>query len=148
MKWPGMLMLIAITLFQCGYSTLIARSGKNVEIWETREQIREVLGTPMTTGIEEGREFDDFVTCKKIEEDSRIYGLSVSFAMTCGFSEFITFPNEAYRAIRNMIVGTDLRFYYDANGRITGMDSRTIQVSPRISTIRSASDADRIAPAR
>lgn len=143
-----MLLLVAIALSECGCSTLIARSGKNVEIWKTRDQIRDVMGTPVTTGIEDGREFDDFVTHKKIAEDSRIYGLSVYFAMTCGFSEILTLPNEAYRAIRNMTVGTDLRFYYDANGRITSIKSRTVQVSPRISRIRLTSDADRIAPER
>jgi hypothetical protein len=106
-------------LFCNGCSMLIASSGKDLSQLKTRDEVREQFGEPMMSCNEEGRDFDDFRSHRKIAYQLRTAGYSMSLAMTLGLGEFITFPYEVYETGKDVIVGQDVRFYYDENGRTT-----------------------------
>ncbi len=134
MKSPSILFLIAVVSTQCGCSSLIRRSGTDVEACQTRAEIREKLGMPVDAGTEKGEEFDQFVTHQKIAEDDANWNRYIK--STFGFGELVALPSAAYHSIRNVVGGQDLRVYYDSDGRVTRMTSSTVQLTPYASLIR------------
>jgi hypothetical protein len=102
-----------------GCSTLIARSGKDVSVLTTREEVQREYGEPSASGLDEkGRPYEDFVTHRKVAEIEEAKSMSMACAMTSGLSEFFAFPTEACHALYGIVVGQDLRFFYDNSGNV------------------------------
>lgn len=74
----------------------------------TREEAHEVFGKPAATGHLGEEPFDEFFTYRKIaDQDERIF---------LGTGDWL--PKQLYVAARRSIRGQQLRFVYDAQGRV------------------------------
>ena len=115
------LLLIASTPLLGGCSCLVASSGKDLRLLTTKGEVRAQMGEPTRSGVVEGKAFDEYRTRRKISEEGtvRMAGAGMGFAMTFGASELITFPVELCTAGGRTLMGQDVRFVYDAEGKVT-----------------------------
>jgi hypothetical protein len=114
----GRLLLAALLIPTCGCSTLIAKSGKNIDAIATREDAREKLGTPDSSSENGDLTIDTYQTRQKISEWRRGGGEGTYFAMSFGLTEFAAFPTEVYILGRRTVLGQELSFHYDATGKV------------------------------
>jgi hypothetical protein len=84
----------------------------------TRDQVRERFGPRVTSGVADGRPYDEVryrgKACCEIEGPGRVMLLVI----TCGLSELVLLPRDAFRAGNDVIVGHTVRFEYDAWDRV------------------------------
>jgi hypothetical protein len=112
-------LLVASLLPSAGCSWLIASSGINLETLPTREQVQAEFGSPRASGEVEGKPYEDYRTHRKISEGYyRNEGFAMFYVMTLGFGEFVLFPCEVGSTAKQVLVGQNLRFIYDENGKV------------------------------
>jgi hypothetical protein len=121
MRFAYLVLIVPFSLAS-GCSMLIARSGKDLHTLTTREQVHASLGEPSTTGIENGKSFEEYHTRQKISESEtvRVYGLGMGIVMSYGAYELIAFPKELYLLGSRTLRGQTLRVRYDENGKVSG----------------------------
>jgi len=119
MRYPQLL-CIACPLLISGCSVLIANCGKDLNVLDDRDQVRQEFGEPVATGIEDGKQFEDFRSHWKVADP---YwggpGYAMGMILTAGLYELGGFPYQVYCASRATIVGQDIRFYYDRAGNVS-----------------------------
>jgi YD repeat-containing protein len=127
-KRIGLLLLIASLPATGGCSLMIARSGLDLDRFKTREQVQGCFGHPITTGTEEGKTFECYRTHRKISDETGYkMNLGMGVAMTFGIGEVIAFPYELILVGRRTIVGQEVWFSYDEQGRVI---SRSLDDGP------------------
>jgi hypothetical protein len=114
----GRLILTALLIPTCGCAAIIAKSGKNIDTLTTREEVHKKLGAPDSTELNEDQWTDTYLTRQKISEWRRGGGEGLYFAMSFGLTEFEAFPAEIYLLGRRTLLGQELSFHYDADGRV------------------------------
>jgi hypothetical protein len=132
---PALLLLIATASLAGGCSSLVAVSGTDLDKLATREEVRKEFGEPNATGHEDGRAYDDFLTYRKLTDRFNADAYARWFVLTCGYSEFITFPVELVRVGYLAAMGQIIRVYYDDEGVVTTrfLDGRELSVPDRSS---------------
>jgi len=118
MRWAGVLLILSIPL-SSGCSLLIARSGKDLSALTTREKVRAEFGEPSTSGIVDGKTYDEYHTRRKIYDPMFYNELYMAVGMSCGLFEPIAFPLALYDLGSNTITGQELRFVYRADGTVS-----------------------------
>lgn len=113
--------LLTCALLSGGCSCLIAESGKDLAALTTKEQVHQALGTPKLTGVTEGQPFEEFESRQKIADPMRAATDGMSVAMTYGFGELITFPQELYLLCSRTLFGQNIRVTYAPDGSLTGV---------------------------
>jgi hypothetical protein len=114
-----LLPLVAGVLSSAGCTGLVISSGTDLGALPTREEVRAKFGTPVASGTEEGKQYEDFRTRRKIAEPDKMIYLLMGYAYTFGLGEVVWFPHQSFVAARRSIVGQDLRFYFDEAGNVT-----------------------------
>jgi hypothetical protein len=102
-----------------GCSAMIAGSGQDLGLLSTREQVHAAMGEPVATGTSDGRCHEDFRSHRKIAEPWQGEGLVMVDYGTLGLAELIMFPAAILRVGYTTVVGQDVRFQYDAAGKVT-----------------------------
>lgn len=103
----------------CGCASHIAASGEDLTALTTREQVREKLGEPAASGSSDDETYEDFHSRCKVAEPMRARALIMGTQMTLGLGELIFFPGELLLTGRRTLTGQDIRFTYDAAGKVT-----------------------------
>ena len=111
-------LVIASAFLTSGCSVFIASCGKDLSTLKDGDQVRQEFGKPEACGVQNGTAFEDFKSACKVSDGNRATGLLMLAGMTLGLSELIMFPNEVYREWRSTVVGQDIRFYYDQEGKL------------------------------
>ena len=101
-----------------GCSVLSVNSGKDLSVLESQEEVRKDYGKPVATGVESGKRYDDFRSHRKVLNEGEAAGWGMGWAMTFGIGEFWAFPIVTYDALKAIIAGQNLRFYYDESGKV------------------------------
>lgn len=100
-----------------GCSAFVAASGRRLETYGTRAEVRRAFGTPAVQG--EGPAYDEFKTHAKMSEVWKGEGLCIACVVTLGLSEVVALPEQLYYATRDWVGGHRVRFEYDADGKVT-----------------------------
>ena len=115
MRLSCLVLIASATVLTSGCSMLIARSGKDVSNLTTRDDVHREFGEPDQTGVAEGHPYEDYWTRrKKMTSDC----LSLGLGMTYGTFELIAFPVELWSLSKGTVLGKNLRFAYDDQGRV------------------------------
>ena len=120
-------LIVVGCLLASGCSCLIAQSGRDIMAMDNRDAVRHKLGSPIASGTEEGRCFDDFRYRGKVREPVAASGFYMADAMTWGLVEFIAFQIALHDACCRCFRGQDLRIYYDGTGKWWVMMSMATQ---------------------
>jgi hypothetical protein len=104
-----------------GCSAIIARSGTDVTVLKTQEQVHERYGEPSASGTDDGQVFEEFRTRRKVSDRISADGYTTIAAMTYCAAELITFPYTMYSIGHMALLGNRLRFAYDPDGRVTSI---------------------------
>ena len=114
-------LLIASTAITSGCASLIAKCGKDLEPFKTREQIHEQLGEPTKKGEDNGLAYEEFTTRQKIAE-KMVHRYSVGYAMmwyfTLGTIDVVCVPCELIGISYGTIFGNTIRVMYDPSGKV------------------------------
>jgi hypothetical protein len=110
---------------------LIAYSGENVGKLANQAQVHESFGTPAKSGDDDGTQFEEYHTRRKISEP-HVAGVELILSVeTLGLFELSMFPCRFGHFFWTTLVGQDLRFEYGSNGNVerilihgTPMESR------------------------
>lgn len=114
--------LIAAALSSAGCAGMIVGSGQNLSDLKDQAAVQAAFGSPTAAGEADGRPFEEFTTRRKIAEPWRVApGMAMMYAMTLGLGEVVLLPVELYRTGRRTILGQQLRFTYDADGRVAAI---------------------------
>jgi hypothetical protein len=120
LRMAGSLLLFC-NLLCAGCSALIAYSGEDVRKLANKEQVHESFGTPTRYGNEQGRDFEEYHTRKKISEDQVAGGSIIADASTFGLLELVLFPYAVCHTAWTTLAGQTLLFEYAENGDVTGV---------------------------
>jgi hypothetical protein len=112
------LVLALTAVLPAGCAALVAKTGTDTTRFATREQVRAEFGPPDETGEEKDEPFDQFRTRRKIADSHHSASLGMSWAMTFGLADLVEFPRELILVGGRLWDGQDLRFEYDASGRV------------------------------
>ena len=107
-------------LLQSGCSSLIALSGVDLAALKTQEEVRAKFGNPLNNGVSNGESFDTFCSRSKFRDAQGACGDLMFFGMTMGLSEFFMVPIELYQLGQATLRAHEVRFTYNALGRVTG----------------------------
>jgi hypothetical protein len=127
-----------------GCSILIARAGKDATQLTNKEQVRNDLGEPTKSGIEQGWQYDEYHTHRKFAEPCLADLHSMSLGYSFGLGEFILFPAEIFALTGNLLFGRDIRFYYDERGNVvhnTLEIGKLLVPAPTVGPNKEAADA-------
>lgn len=111
-------LLASCNLVCAGCSALIAYSGQDVGKLANKTQVHASFGTPTNLGNEEGREFEEYRTRRKISEPQVANLIAIADIMTLGLLELWHFPAGICQNTWTTIFGQTLRFEYDDNGNV------------------------------
>jgi hypothetical protein len=113
-------LFVCVALLGGGCAGMLARSGIDPGYAKTREQVHETFGNPATSGVTEGGEqYEDYCCHRKVSENLRASVLWLMALSSFGLTDFYYVPCELGRTGWKTIRGYDLRFVYDAEGRVT-----------------------------
>ncbi len=84
----------------------------------TKEQVRERFGRRISSGVEDGRAYDEVRYHGKPYEELKGPGRGMLIVMTCGLSEMVLIPRDLCKAGRDLLVGHKIRFDYDESGQV------------------------------
>jgi len=99
---------------------MLARSGIDPGYSKTRDAVHATFGEPVASGVTDGGEqYEDYCCHRKVSENFRASVLWLIAFSSFGLTDFYYFPCELGRAGWKTIRGYDLRFQYDAEGRVT-----------------------------
>ena len=123
------LSLIAMLPFLTDCSAYIAKAGKDLRTFETRDQVRAQFGRPTETGTSVGQEYEEFRTHRKIADEHESDTLELMSAWTHRTSELIMVPIELALTAAQTVSGRDVRFWFDSSGRVIAvfLDGRQLQ---------------------
>ena len=113
------LLLTSIGALSSGCSFMIADCGKDLRSLKSREEVRAAFGKPEKCGVEDGKDFEEFRTRRKIHSD-RQQGEAMLAGFTLGASEVVFLPLELCRLTTGTLFGQTIRFTYDPTGSVTG----------------------------
>jgi hypothetical protein len=114
--------LCAALLLPCGCSSLIARSGLDLSEVHGKDQVHELFGEPVASGTIDGQPYEDYLTRRKISEDTRATAQEMAIIMVgFGALEFVALPREIYLLGERGLLGQQLRFTYEANGEVSAV---------------------------
>jgi hypothetical protein len=102
-----------------GCSAFVAATGTDVNALETREAVHAKLGQPLRATTSEEGVTEEFHSRRKFSDPTSFGACMMGFGMTMGLSEFVAFPWQLYCLGREVVVGHDLQFTYDASGKVT-----------------------------
>jgi hypothetical protein len=86
---------------------------------KTREQVRDRFGWRLTSGVEQGRAYDEVRYHGNPYDYIQGPGRGMLFFMTLGMSELILTPCDLCWTARDVLVGYKIRFYYDEANQTT-----------------------------
>jgi YD repeat-containing protein len=112
------LLAVLTAALPTGCTALVASVGTDTRRFDTRDQVRAEFGPPDETGEKYGEPFDQYRTRRKIVNSLASASLGEGWAMTFGLIELVAFPRELAQVSEQMWNGQDLRFEYDASGRV------------------------------
>jgi hypothetical protein len=98
---------------------LVAGSGTDLTALTTKEEVRRVFGDPVTSS--ESPPTDDFRTHRKLVKSDlglRGDGPAIELCITLGLSECVELPKELFVATQQVVEGRNVRFVYDAGGKV------------------------------
>ena len=107
---------LALTMTGCA-STLIAESGRRIDRYENRAEVRRALGKPRSAGWDGAERYEDYQFRGKIAE--RGEGPGMMAGMTLGLSEFIFVPLMLANLPRQVFEQHEVRYYFDSAGKVT-----------------------------
>jgi hypothetical protein len=113
------LLAAAGVALSAGCSAMIVCSGQDLSELTTREQVHAVMGEPVAAGTSDGQCHEDFRSHRKIAEPWQGEGLVMVDYGTLGLAELVMFPAAVLRVGYTSVVGQDVRFQYDAAGKVT-----------------------------
>jgi hypothetical protein len=116
---PLVLFCVAVTLLQTGCAARIARVGTDTSQFTTRDQVHQALGRPDASGGAEGETYEDYCYQGKVAENMRASVLFLVSVGSLGLVDFYYVPCELLRACWMPLVGYDLHFQYDGEGKVT-----------------------------
>jgi hypothetical protein len=116
---PMLCLCAATALLSGGCAALIAHSGTDPGRAATRAQVRQTFGEPAATGGADGEPYEDFCCHAKVAENLRASVLLLTSYYSLGLADLYYVPCEVGRVGWKALRGYDLRFYYDADGRVT-----------------------------
>src|SRR4051812_31113575 len=107
--------LIAIACVLCisGCAAMIARSGTDLSVYRTPEDVRYDYGEPIGNVVTENYHYEEFRSRRKVSEGGRAWELELDSLRTLGLAEFVQVPLELFRVVRTIIIGQTVHFYYD-----------------------------------
>jgi hypothetical protein len=127
-------MLLVLFLSTCGCSVWIDSSGTDLGQFPSKDSVRSFFGNPQSSGILQDTEglrdtypenryaellglpYDEFVISTKVAHEPRLNG--ITFGMTLGLGELVTFPWAVISATNNLTYGTRVRFVYDQQAKV------------------------------
>ncbi len=112
------LIVLPISLLPSGCSEFIASAGTDLEALKTKEEVHAKFGEPIATGTTEEGLYEDFRSRRKFRDPIGSQGCAMGFGMTMGLGEFYQFPLELFLVGRSTLLGQDVRFTYDAAGKV------------------------------
>jgi hypothetical protein len=113
--------LAALAVSSTGCSLLLMRTGTDIDLG-SRDDVHRELGSPTSTNEEHGQHCEEYFTRRKIAESYSTTQLeAMSHFRTLFIFEPIVFPIEFYTAIKRSVVGQQIQFTYDADGKITSI---------------------------
>src|SRR6266404_1121685 len=125
MKRSTILILAPSVFLTCGCAASIARSGKDLGTLATRDQVRQSLGAPDSSGqhilAAQPEFYDEYRTHHKIADTGKAQTLATTSTMSAGLGEFIMIPSETFIAARRLIFGQSVEFNYDEAGNVTSV---------------------------
>jgi hypothetical protein len=109
-------------LLACGCAGLVNQVGKDLSDVKNRQEVHAKLGEPASTGVAEGKAYEEFHTRQKIAgADQRLFGgpgYAMGVYMTCGLSEVVLFPYELSLVGRRALFGQTVRVTYEADDAV------------------------------
>jgi hypothetical protein len=102
-----------------GCTAMIVSGGQNLSELTTREQVHAAMGEPVATSTTDGQCHEDFRSHRKIAKPWQGEGLVMVDSATFGLAELVMFPAAVLRVGYTTVVGQDVRFQYDAAGKVT-----------------------------
>lgn len=124
-------LLLACVPASAGCSSLIAYSGRDVKGLENKDQVRASFGRPLLAGSDNGCEFEEYRTRRKVSEPELAAAFFILGAETLGIWELGAFPLMVLRASGAAVFGQTVRFEYGSDGKVkdilingTSMESR------------------------
>jgi hypothetical protein len=114
------LMAVAATssIWLLGCQATLHSSGLDLDKLQSDIEVQRRLGTPISSGATEGKQFKDFRTHQKIAQKWDGIGYAMGFEMTFGLSDLIFFPIEVVKASSETINGHDVRVIYEPDGKV------------------------------
>lgn len=114
------LMTAGLALLCNGCSLFMNQWGKNVSTAQTREEAQRDYGTPIARGQEEDGgevlEYEEFFYRGKVAPDVVNQTRDkMALGFTYGLHEFVLFPCRLGEAVRQTVLGSRIRFYYDSD---------------------------------
>jgi hypothetical protein len=113
------LLVAAGVALSAGCTAMVVGTGQDLSEPTTRKQVHAAMGEPVATGTSDGQYHEDFRSHRKIAEPWQSEGLIMVDYCTLGLAEFVMFPAAVLRVGYTTVVGQDVRFQYDAAGRVT-----------------------------
>ena len=114
--------LVVAMLFTTGCAHMIAESGLDLGALPNKEAVHEAVGQPIASGTEDGLYFEEYRTRRKLAEPQPLRcwgeGYAMLLVMTCGLSECITVPHEAFILGRRTLLGQPIRVTYGDDGAV------------------------------
>src|SRR5262249_43130907 len=115
-----LILILALLPLSSGCASMIAHCGEDFADLKTREDVQEHFGGRITSGVEDGRPFDEIHYHGKVCQSGdcgKCY--TKLLIMTCGLIDLVMVPYETCRAARCIIPGHAIRFHYDESNRLT-----------------------------
>jgi len=136
------LSMLVVVMLSSGCAGLIASTGKDLTVFQTKSELRAYLGEPTWTGVIDGEEFDEFCTRLKVADRPYSYaspGYAMVLFWTCGTCELLLVPYEFYRIGKGTVCGQTIRATYDKEGRVADLTLDREQLYPFYSVLRQGS---------
>jgi hypothetical protein len=138
----ALLLLLLPTLLATGCSIYLAQAGKELTPIRTRKDAHAEFGPPITQGVEDGLQFEEFRTRRKVAEKFRGSTHSMALGMTLFLYEFYLFPRELYFLAKCGLAGQTVRMIYNPDRTVRGfsVDGRWGGVVNRMADERPSPD--------
>lgn len=99
-------------------SMLIADSGRDLNRYKSRAEVRSALGEPIAAGADGRHAFEDYRFRGKLRDRGSAQGAGTAGAMTLGLSEIFVVPPMLIALPGQMFETHEVRYYFAAGGEV------------------------------
>jgi hypothetical protein len=142
--------LAALCILPTGCAGMIAKSGIDLDAFESVNEVHSKFGEPCVKGsatdLAKGEQsipknqafYEDYHTRLKISDRDWTHGdgYAMALSVTLGTVELLLVPEQLYYLTKHAITGQTLRIIYDSNGKVVAgeLDGKPLYLDPHYHT--------------